>query len=109
VHSQVLEAMTMTWKLKAGYTADQHPADKHPTITESTSGVVACGDSWCDGRCDLPALVLSTTDEELRVFGSMVACGLVFQVFRRSWQGKKVEVTLSADVSIDRALKLYWL
>ncbi len=92
----------MNWNLHAG------KRDGHPTITESTTGVVACGDSWCDGTCGLPALVLKDNGQELRAFGSMVACGSVFQNFRHPWNGTKIEVSLG-DMKTRDVLKRFWL
>jgi hypothetical protein len=89
------------WKLESGYRG------KHPTITESTTSVVACGDSWCDGSCGLPALVLEYRGKELKAYGCMVAIGSVFQTWRVVWKGEKVPCTLK-DLSAEQAVKRFW-
>lgn len=93
------------WHLRASF--EDFPSSglsSHPTITESTTGTTACGDSWCDGRCGLPALTL----DGLRAFGSGVARGLVFQPFRVPWRGQCVAVTLG-ELSVDDAKRRVWL
>ncbi len=80
----------------------------HPTVIESTTGVEACGYSWCSGACGHPALVLRTArGEELKAYGSMVACGAVFQSWRVEWQGAKVTVT-PCGVDEERLLRMMW-
>lgn len=96
--------MTRVWKLQAGHT----DPGNHPTITESTTGIVACGDSWCDGSCGLPALVMTHGRKEYRAFGAMVAMGSVFQDFRRPWIGSKIEVTTDVE-SYDVLLRRFWM
>jgi hypothetical protein len=97
----------MKWGLISGHVPREGHLD-HPTITESTSGVVACGFSWCNGSCGLPALVLEHNGKELRAFGSMVAMGPVFQDFRIPWRGAKVPITMG-DESVDVLLKRFWM
>jgi hypothetical protein len=98
----------MNWKLTSGHLSREGHLD-HPTITESTTGVVACGFSWCNGSCGLPALVLLREGKsELRAFGSMVAMGPVFQEFRIPWRGAKVSITLG-DESVEVLLKRFWM
>ena len=93
-----------SWHLIAG-----HTADKHPTITESTTGIVACGHSWCSGKCGLPALILEHDGKELKAYGSMTAFGHVFQSWRvEEWKGAKVSVTLG-DASVANALSRLWV
>lgn len=63
----------------------QFEADKAP--------IMCCGDSWCGGRCGLPALVMP--DEhgvELKAYSDMTACGPLMQSWRLKWTGPKVEV-----------------
>jgi hypothetical protein len=98
----------MKWLLKPGHRAAVGDPRDHPTITESTTGVVACGDSWCDGRCGLPALTLTVDDKEFRAFGAMVAFGPVFQSFRLPWKGDKVAVTLD-ETPTAVLLKRFWM
>lgn len=95
--------MGIDWKLTSG-----RIKGNHPTIMESTTGVVACGHSWCTGGCGLPALVLNSDGRELRVYGAMVACGPVFQSWRVKWTGKKVPVTLGG-LSEKLALGRIWM
>lgn len=94
-----------TWQLRSGF----RDGDKHATITEVHTGTVACGESWCNGYgyCGLPALVVTDPDtgDEYRVFGSMVALGLILQPFRVPWTGAKVE----ADVHYQEAQALCWI
>lgn len=81
----------------------------HPTVTEFTTGIVGCGDSWCHGQCGLPAFVLQTSyGKELRAFGSMVAFGPVFQDFRISWTGSKVAVTLGSTSEAEALKRVWW-
>jgi len=96
----------MKWGLKSGRT--QVDTKFHATITESTSGVVACGESWCSGQCGLPALVMMRNGKELRAFGSMVAMGPVFQAFRLAWTGTKTPIMLG-DESAESLLKRFWM
>ena len=51
-----------------------------------------CGESWCEGRCGIPALVVPSEGvrAERRIFGGMVACGPAAQPFRLPWVGDKV-------------------
>lgn len=53
-----------------------------------------CGESWCGGTCELPALIIPATDDwpELKAYSSMVACGPVMQRWRVKWAGAKVEI-----------------
>ncbi len=92
----------MSWKLRAGV------QNKHNTITESTTGVVACGESWCSGSCGLPALVLSYQEREFKAYGEMVACGPVFQPWRVTWAGAKIPVSLG-DMPPAAAIKRMWI
>jgi hypothetical protein len=55
-----------------------------------------CGFSWCDGRCEQPALTATLDGKELRVFGSMVAIGSVLQEFRLPWVGTKLPLPAAA-------------
>lgn len=86
---------TPKWSLK-GSRLD----NGHPTITEVGTGTVACGDSWCDGACGLPALAFG----ELRAFGPMVALGSVFQQFRKPWKGAIVQATIPDGTDIEKML-----
>jgi hypothetical protein len=96
------------WTLKSSHVELPDTGGSHPTITESTTGTVACGCSGCDGRCGLPALTLTYRGEEFRAFGVMVACGMVFQPFRVPWQGEKIAVRLPEDMSPSQAMDRYW-
>ena len=93
-------------KLKWGITAGWQ--DRHPTVTESTTGLVACGQSWCKGDCGLPALVLNDGEVERKVYGQMVAHGYVFQPWRVSWEGERIAVTLG-ETSVHDALGKIWV
>lgn len=67
-----------------------------------------CGESWCDGRCGLPALVLNhSTEGEFKAHSNMVACGPVWQRFRVAWQGNKVPVDMSG-LDPDNTLQMMW-
>lgn len=89
------------YKLRAGF------AGPHATITESTTGIVACGQTWCDGSCGLPALVLQHEGVEYKARGEAVAVGRVFQPWPRSWAGSKVQATLG-PATIEQALRMMW-
>lgn len=75
-----------------------------------------CGDSWCDGSCGLPALVLQHPGvgdygpAELKCFSDMVAVGRVWQAFRckTGWTGAKVFVPESAGNPIELAKMMWW-
>ena len=79
----------------------------HSIVVESTTGIVACGDSWCRGGCGLPALVVEYEGNQARAFGSQVACGPVLQGFRGRWDGERVHATLG-ETSLDDAFRLMW-
>ena len=96
--------MIVRWGLRAS----DLDGDHHATIVESTTGVVGCGESWCNGRCGLPALTLRVGDKVLRAFGSMVAYGPVFQQFRVPWTGEQVAVDLG-ETTVNEALQRYWM
>lgn len=57
-----------------------------------------CGDNWCTGACNLPALVIPwppspyDSDRFSKASGSQVACGSVMQGKRVNWTGARVEV-----------------
>lgn len=56
-----------------------------------------CADSWCDGRCGMPALVITTPSGDagatvtLKAHGDHVACGNLMQHFRVAWTGATEE------------------
>ena len=62
-----------------------------------------CGDSWCNGECGYPALVLKhhihNQNLELKTHSNMVAYGQAFQEFRVKWIGEKVYIPKSAGSS----------
>ncbi len=93
---------TSDWILVPGF------QDDHPTIEESTTGVLACGDSWCTGKCGLPALILDNNGRELKVYGAMTAIGPVVQAWRVEWAGKKVHVSLG-NSTMDSVLNKFWM
>lgn len=63
-----------------------------------------CGDSWCNGVCGLPALVVPGTPE-MKAHSSMVAHGPVMQAWRVTWTGAKVEAPPEHHADL---LKRYW-
>ncbi len=77
------------------------------TYHEGGEELRVCGESWCDGACGLPALVIPASDgfAERKAYSSMVAHGPVFQSWRLIWKGPKVEVPTQhwADFA-----KRYW-
>lgn len=64
-----------------------------------------CGDSWCTGTCGLPALTL----KGLKAHSNSVAVGPVWQEFRVSWAGEKVEVSDFTTETPDDLQKMLWL
>lgn len=71
-------------------------SEAHPATLVSIRGaapVRVCGDSWCRGRCGLPAMVIPAHGgrPEMRLHGSMVACGPVMQSWRVEWTGARIE------------------
>lgn len=89
------------WKLRAAYEGGR------PVIVESTTNVTACGDSWCQGVCGFPALVLTHGGVELRAHGIMVARGATFQPWHVEWTGVKLPVTLGI-FPVEEALERIW-
>jgi hypothetical protein len=96
------------FRLRAGF-VDLPDGSSHATITESTSGTIACGSTWCDGSCGLPALVLQHNGVEFKARGQAVAVGAVFQPWPRRdmWTGAKAQVTLGS-MTVEQALGLMW-
>lgn len=78
----------------------------HPTIIESTTGLVACGMSGCSGSCGLPGLVLDHEGQRYRAHGVMVATGLVFRPISPRWTGEMRHVT--ATESAEDLLRRLW-
>ncbi len=69
------------------------PGKIHPIVVVINDDVEfrGCGDSWCNGDCGLPALVVKNNEaEELKVYSSMTAVGSVLQSFRINWIGDKI-------------------
>jgi hypothetical protein len=87
----------------------------HPSLSFSLDGGKTwderrfCGQSWCDGRCGLPALVLLVEHQNhthvLKAHSSMVACGPVWQSFRVGWIGDNIPVQTDDPVDLS---KMYW-
>lgn len=73
-------------------------------------GKTYCADTWCTGKCGLPALTLLLTNidgiNDLKAHGSAVACGPVWQRFRVKWTGEKVFVP--EFLNQEELLKLMW-
>lgn len=92
--------------MKYGIRNCQSPSG-HPAIEEKTTGIIACGRSWCAGDCGLPALVITWNGREYRGRGDGVACGPVFAPFGGQWKGQKIAATLDETTPED-ALKLMW-
>lgn len=77
-------------------------------MLEVSSGRHVCPDTWCSGKCGLPALVLKYREHEYKAHGSQVACGPVFQSFRvKAWTGEKIEADLS-QCTAEGLLKRTW-
>lgn len=99
----------------------------HSVIRESTSGTIACAESWCSGQCGFPALVLRAPALDasllikmgivddlgprkpaaLKAHGSMVAYGPIWQIFRSGWTGAMVDATLG-PTTLTAALRRHW-
>lgn len=64
------------------------------TMAEGVEPIRCCGDSWCTGKCGLPALCVPAGDgwPDCKAYGSQVACGMVVQPWRVTWTGNKVDV-----------------
>lgn len=64
------------------------------TYAEGESATIGCGESWCDGRCGLPAIVIPAAGgcSELKMHSGMVAIGPVMAPFRVEWKGGRIEV-----------------
>ena len=77
----------------------------HPLV--AIADLVGCGDSWCDGRCGVPALVLLASDDrpEMKVHSDMVAFGRVMQPFRVKWSGQK---TVLPESLRSYLMQSYW-
>jgi hypothetical protein len=79
--------------------------DNHPLLMSSQTGDNKfCADSWCDGGCGYPALVCMVQGRERKAYGSMVACGAVWQPFRLKWTGQKHIV----EIPEEDAIKAWW-
>lgn len=99
------------WSVRAG------SLNGHDTITESTTGLVACGETHCTGVCGLPALIHVPswmTDEHravgheyMKAHGIMAACGPVWNWPTTKWHGQKVEATLKGG-NVDELEKAWW-
>lgn len=65
----------------------------HPVLEVTYQGTETnryCGDSWCSGKCGLPALVTFDNEgNEMKAHSNMVSVGRVFQLFRVPWTGGK--------------------
>ena len=95
------------------YGLSSETRDRHVVVIEKMSGVVACGDGWCDGSCGWPALTISFPEvnsdpKRLRAMGSQVAMGMVFQPFRGMWNGEVVEASLSGSQLSDVLRMMWW-
>jgi hypothetical protein len=63
-------------------------------VTISMNDTEYCGNSWCNGSCKYPALIIPANDKhpELKVMSSVVAVGRACQAWRVEWKGEKVAV-----------------
>ena len=70
--------------------------------------VRVCGESWCDGRCGYPAMVIPADTErsEHKMYSSMVVFGPVMQRWRLEWKGAKIEAPEEFRANL---LKRVWL
>lgn len=59
---------------------------------------------WCGG---LPALVLKHQDREFKTYSDMVACGPVFQPFRKKWIGKIEYIPKTAE-DPNKLIRMMW-
>jgi hypothetical protein len=92
-------------------------AATHPAIEitwkENESPQRFCGDNWCKGSCNLPALIIPLPDVEsldlrdryLKASGSQVACGAVMQSKRVDWGGERI---LVPEEYRSRFLEAWW-
>ena len=82
-----------------------------PVEFEEGVKVYVCGDSWCTGFCELPALTMEWFDGEktrkLKAYGDMTASGPVWQAWRVEWTGKTLP--LPPQFPPESQLKRYWL
>ena len=82
----------------------------HPTIiTTLTANQQFCGYSHCRGECGFPALVLEDRSwvggpRFLKMHGSMVACGPVWQTKR--WDGEVVY--MPQEYRDKKCYSMYW-
>jgi hypothetical protein len=79
-----------------GVTPSYHPVVE-VVYAEKDSPKLFCGDTWCNGTCGFPALVLNQAGRELKMRSSMVAMGRLMQEWRfadgaAGWKGARVEL-----------------
>lgn len=67
-----------------------------------------CGGSTCKGGCGLPALVLQAHGREWKAYSSVVAHGPVWQPWRVTWTGAKVEVP-AEYAAAESTLRRTWI
>lgn len=77
------------------------------TWKEEDSPQRFCGDNWCSGGCELPALVIPIgAKNRVKASGSQVAMGPLFQPIRVEWGGRVVEVPEEYRAGV---LERWWL
>ncbi len=81
--------------------SDEERFRGHPFIdvrwAEASEPIRCCADSWCDGRCGFPSLVIpagyaAPYAPELKARSHYVACGDLMQPFRVAWEGSRIVV-----------------
>lgn len=94
-------------KIRTDYARDGHP-DVLITLHESEPPTRACGYSWCEGQCGLPAAVIPDHHGEFKMYSNMTACGPVMQRWRTgvTWRGERFTIPEEFRAWL---LTAYWL
>src|SRR5512143_289286 len=77
-------------------------------FSENKSPLKFCGDSWCSGKCNMPALIIPESDNMLehKMYSNMTAFGQLMQPWRVKWIGEKIEIP---EQYREELMKRYWM
>lgn len=78
------------------------------TLAEGADPIRCCGESWCAGKCGMPALCVPASDgwPNCKVYSDVVACGMAVQPWRVTWTGNRVDVSEEQRAALR---KKWWL
>ena len=101
-------------KLVTDYGPVGSQSHKHLTVLVTwrpgEEPVRVCGESWCDGRCGYPAMVIPADTErsEHKMYSSMVAFGPVMQRWRLEWKARRSRRPKSSAPTSSSACGCSW-